>query len=282
MAKKKKTKKKTAKTADKYRCYQLSVQEPEAEMPFFKRAWREAFGREVKPTLLREDFCGTFAICCEWLKASKDHRAIGVDLDPEPLAWGREHNLTRVPEARRGDLTLYEENVLKVMGEKADILAAQNFSFWIFKERQLVLDYFKAAYKNMAKQGIMIMDMMGGPELMEEDQVDRRDIEGDDNPYGKFEYQWEQKSFDPISHDVLFHIHFKFKDGSKMKKAFTYDWRLWSVPEVCDLLLEAGFSEAHVYWEGVDKDGEGNGVYTRRTSAPCDPCFIAYIVAVKK
>ena len=282
MAKKKKRKKKIAKTADKYRCYQLSVQEPEAEMPFFKRAWREAFGHEMKPTLLREDFCGTFAICCEWLKDSKQHRAIGVDLDPEPLNWGREHNLPGVPESRREHLKLYEDNVLKVMGEKAEILAAQNFSFWIFKERQLVLDYFKAAFANMAKRGIMIMDMMGGPELMEEDQIDRRDIEGDDNPHGKFEYQWEQKKFDPISHDVLFHIHFKFKDGSKMKKAFTYDWRMWSIPEVRDLLHEAGFKEVHVYWEGVDEDGEGNGIYKRKTSAPCDPCFIAYLVAVKK
>jgi len=279
--KRKKNRKKIAKRADKYRCYQLSVQEPDAEVPFFKRAYRDAYGKTHKPTVLREDFCGTFAVCCSWLKNSKQHRAIGVDLDPEPLEWGRQHNLPKVPASRREHLTLYEDNVLKVQGEKADVLAAQNFSFWIFKQRHLVLDYFAAAYANLADRGVLVMDMMGGPELMEEDQVDRRDIEAEDSPYGKFEYRWEQASFDPITHDVLFHIHFKFKDGSKLKKAFTYDWRLWSIPEVRDMLHEVGFREVHVYWEGVDEDGEGNGVYRRRDTAESDPCFIAYIVAAK-
>jgi len=47
------------------------------------------------------------------------------------------------------------------------------------------------------------------------------------------------------------------------------------------MLHEVGFREVHVYWEGVDEDGEGNGVYRRRDTAESDPCFIAYIVAAK-
>ena len=43
----------------------------------------------TKP-ILREDFCGTFAICCEWAKSGATFEAHGVDLDPEPLQYGKE------------------------------------------------------------------------------------------------------------------------------------------------------------------------------------------------
>ena len=64
MAKKKR--KTLASTADKYKCYLASVQSPEHEIEFFDQAFKDEFGR--KPKTLREDFCGTFAVCCEWVK----------------------------------------------------------------------------------------------------------------------------------------------------------------------------------------------------------------------
>jgi len=269
----KKSKKTKASTADKYVLYQKSVQEPDVEVEFFSRAFKREFDRPAK--LLREDFCGTFAICCEWIKSKKDRRAIGVDLDPEPLNWGRKNNLAKVDEASQQRVKLLQDDVRVVSGDKADVLSAQNFSFWIFKTRKEVLEYFKAAYSNMADESVMVLDMMGGPECMDEEQTDVRSYKG-------FKYEWEQARFDPISHDCKFHIHFAFKDGSRLDKAFTYEWRFWSIPEVRELLEEAGFARADVYWEGTDEDGEGNGIYRRREHAPSDACWIAYIVAVKK
>ena len=62
---------------------------------------------------------------------------------------------------------------------------------------------------------------------------------------------------------MLCHIHFSFPDGSKIKKAFTYDWRLWTLPEIRELLLEAGFQRATVYWEGTNEETEeGDGEFT--------------------
>ncbi|MFA9479292.1 class I SAM-dependent methyltransferase [Phycisphaerales bacterium AB-hyl4] len=276
MAKRKKQKKTrngtlTAKTADKYKLYQRAVQEPEHEVAFFDRVYRSIFGRT--PTLLREDFCGTFAICCSWAK-KRGRTAIGVDLDPEPLAWGREHNLAKLPEAARERVTIYEQDVRKVNGFKAEVLSAQNFSFWIFHTRKELLEYFKAAYRNIAKEGILVMDMMGGPECMEEDHTDER-------RFSDFTYVWEQARYNPITHSGTWNIHFDFDDGTRLNKAFTYDWRFWSIPEVRELLEEAGFSQSFVYWEGEGEKGEGDGVWRKTTNAPSDPAWIAYIVATK-
>ena len=54
-----------AEGADKFDLYQKSVQHPDHEVEFFEQAYREAFDR--KPWSLREDFCGTFAVCCQWV-----------------------------------------------------------------------------------------------------------------------------------------------------------------------------------------------------------------------
>jgi hypothetical protein len=77
------------------------------------------------------------------------------------------------------------------------------------------------------------------------------------------------------------HIHFKFPDGSKIKKAFTYEWRIWSLPEIRELLLEAGFKSARIYWEGEDEDGEGNGEFTETETGDADLAWVSYIVAEK-
>ena len=52
------------------------------------------------------------------------------------------------------------------------------------------------------------------------------------------------------------HIHFKFPDKTKIKNAFTYNWRLWTMVEIRELLSEAGFANVVVYWEGEDEDGD--------------------------
>ena len=81
---------------------------------------------------------------------------------------------------------------------------------------------------------------------------------------------------------MQFCIHFRFKDGSALSRAFQYDWRLWTLPEIRELLIEAGFERADVYWEGTDKEtGEGTDVYRRREHAESDPAWIAYVVGVK-
>lgn len=275
MAKSKKSNKKklTARNADRYDLYQQSVQEPEFEVEFFEKAYKHAFGR--KPMVLREDFCGTAAVSCQWVRSHPERRAIAVDLDPEPMAWCMAHTLVDMADDQRQRINFVQGDVRDTGGEKAEVLAAQNFSFFCFKQRPELLAYFKAMRKNLQDEGIAVLDMMGGAETYEDNRLEKKKQKG-------FVYQWEQVRFDPITHDCLFHIHFKFPGGSKMKKAFTYDWRLWSIPEVRELLDEAGFSDSHVYWEGTDEQtGEGDGNFRRRCHAEADPSWICYIVAVR-
>ena len=277
MAKSKQKKPTLADQADKFDCYQKSVQTPEHEVEFFEQAYRDAFHR--KPYLLREDFCGTFAVCCHWVASNARRTAIGVDLCPETLAWGRDHNLSKLNEHQQRRVRLLEQDVRKRNRPPVDILAAQNFSFWIFKTRAEVIEYFKIARSNLKPEGIMIMDMMGGGECYEEQLVDKRTI-----VKGKkgFKYHWEQASYNPVTADASFYISFKFADGSKLKHAFEYHWRFWTIPEVREMLEEAGFRESHVYWEIEDEDDDDDGgEWQKVEDASSDPSWITYIVAVK-
>lgn len=121
----------------------------------------------------------------------------------------------------------------------------------------------------------MVLDMMGGSECFIEDTCDKR-------RFSTYRYEWRQQRVDPITHDMVCTISFVFKDKSRLSDIFKYQWRLWTMPEVRELLLEAGFNRTDVYWEGTDEDtGEGNGEYRRRHHAEADPSWVAYIVAVK-
>lgn len=57
---------------------------------------------------------------------------------------------------------------------------------------------------------------------------------------------------------------------------------MWSIPELRDILEDVGFKRTHVYWEGTDKDGEGDGVF-KRIEVSDEDCesWVAYIVAEK-
>ena len=46
-------------------------------------------------------------------------------------------------------------------------------------------------------------------------------------------------------------------------------------------MLQVGFSRADVYWEGTDKEGEGNGIFKKRERAENCESWIAYVVGVK-
>ncbi|MGD8743844.1 MAG: class I SAM-dependent methyltransferase, partial [Granulosicoccaceae bacterium] len=100
--------------------------------------------------------------------------------------------------------------------------------------------------------------------------------------YDDFTYTWDQAEYNPITGDYVCHIHFEFPDGSKMKNAFTYEWRLWTMPEIRELLEEAGFKNVQTYWEGTDEEtDEGDGNFEATEQGEADAGWIAYIVAEK-
>ena len=84
----------TAATSDINELYELSVQEPEAEVDLIDQVWEEL--RDQHASSIREDFCGTAALSCEWDKRRKSHQSWGIDLHAPTLAWGRRHRLAHL------------------------------------------------------------------------------------------------------------------------------------------------------------------------------------------
>lgn len=262
-----------AETADIHELYEHSVQNVENEIEFLQKTFKSLTGRTGY--LFREDFCGTASASCEWVKQGLEFQAIGVDIDASVLEWGRKNRVAKLPLEDQARVSLIESDVLTVETPKVDLLVAFNFSYWIFEERATMLNYMRRCRGSLKDDGVLFMDMFGGPESFEETKEKTK--------YKKlgFTYIWHQAEFHPITNHMQCYIHFKFKDGSKIKKAFSYAWRLYTAPELRDLLLEAGFSNVTVYWEGEDEDGEGNGEFLPDAKGEADLAWIAYIVAEK-
>ena len=261
---------KMADKADRHKLYEHSVQDAETEIEFLKDTFQRARGRAARS--MREDFCGTATVACKWAAANWRHTAIGVDLDPEVLGWGREHNLAKLTEEVQERVQLVQGNVLEAPGRNLDIVTAMNFSYWIFKDRATLLRYFCNARAALASDGLFIVDAYGGSDAYEEMTEERK--------VKNFTYIWEQADFDPITAHAECRIHFKFKDGSRMDNAFIYNWRLWTLPEIRELLEEAGFSRTTVLWQGTDEEtGEGDGEFIPAERGEADPAWIAYVQA---
>lgn len=259
----------TAKTADKHLLYEASVQDPPQDVHFIDRVFRKE--RKRTPLVLREDFCGTGNMSAHWAKSHPERQAIGLDLHAPTMAWGRKHHITPMGEdgAR---VQLRRQNVLEPTRERADAVCAFNFSYCCFLSRAEMLRYARAVRKSLTRDGIFFLDIHGGTECLEEMEETTK--------HKGFTYVWDQGPFDAITGCTTRYIHFRFPDGTELKRAFGYAWRSWNLPELRDILLEAGFSRVDVYWEGTDADGEGNGVFRRRRSAENELSWIAYIVAL--
>lgn len=257
----------TAKTADKHELYQLSVQAVDHELGFIEKVYRNIY-RE-RPLDLREDFCGTALFSAVWAKSHADRRSVGVDISRETLAWGQERNVDPLGTASER-VTLLCEDVRQKRKQKHHVINAMNFSYSVFRTRDQMREYFSSVKRSLLTEGIFVMDAYGGWDSQQPMCEPRKVAEG-------FVYVWDQNKFDPITHEVVNYIHFEFKDGTKLERAFTYEWRYWTLPELRELLIEAGFSEVRVYWDVAPDDEEEK--YKVLTKAENQPGWLAYLVA---
>ena len=265
----------TAESADRHLLYQQSVQDVEAEIDFVEETWSEL--RQRPAVFLREDFCGTANTACEWVTRDESHQAVGVDLNNEVLEWGRLYKLAELDDDQLERIELLNEDVLQTRPGLADIILAMNFSYFLFLTRDDLREYFANVLDGLVSDGILFLDAYGGYEAP---MVLTEPRECEDEDGNEFTYIWEQAAFNPIDSCMTCHIHFEFPDKSRMDKAFSYHWRLWTLPEVREILYEAGFSTVDIYWEGTDEEkNEGNGIYTPSEIGDADPGWVCYIVA---
>jgi len=262
----------TARRADRHALYQMSVQEPGVDLDVVDMVYKRANGR--LPVRLREDFCGTALTASCFVRRRAGNIAVGVDLDPEPIAWGRAHIVPTLTPEQGDRLTVLRGDVRGERARKAgpfDVVLAFNFSYWIFRQRSVLRGYFEQVRAALGKGGVFFLDCMAGSDVMVEQQ-ERTRKKG-------FVYVWDQRRYDPLTGSLTCAISFEFADGSRIKDAFVYQWRLWTVSELRDVLADAGFATVEAYVEKEDKKGNGTGEYAKRESAPADRCLLTYLVA---
>lgn len=244
--------------------YERAVQAPEFDIQFIDRVFTREHGR--RPMQLREDFCGTAFLSAEWVKSLAGRTAVGVDADRRVLDWGRKKHLEPLGTAARR-VRLVQGDVLDVHRPRVDVVAAFNFSYYVFLERNDLLRYATTARQVLRPGGMLILDgHTGSAALAPEEEVRR---------LRRFTYVWDQRPMNLVTGRARRYIHFRFADGSERTRAFSYDWRMWTVPEVRDVLADAGYSRVDVY---VDV---GRSVYRRVVRASWEGSQIPYIIGWK-
>jgi len=248
---------------DRHRLYELAVQDPGAELDLVERTLRRS-GRH--PRRLREDFSGTALLAATWVARGPRREAVAVDRDRSVHDWARRHRLPGLPGAER--LRLATADVRRAPRGPFDAIVALNFSWQAFRERAALRSYFAAALRSLAPGGVLVLDLFGGW-LAQQTRTERRRLPGG------VTYVWEHESYDPISGRIRCAIHFELKDGRTLRRAFTYDWRLWTLPEVTQMLAEVGFDPVEVLW---DVAPEGHTRYLPRRRAENQPGWMAQVV----
>lgn len=261
-----------AEQSDRHFLYEQAVQCVEAEIDMVDATFEKIRGYPAQS--MREDFCGTAQTSIEWIKRREDNVAIAVDLDGEVLDWSHDHHIASLSDDEVDRIELLQEDVRELGIEPVQIVLAMNFSYQLFDTRDELRAYFVSVREGLAEDGVFFLDAFGGYDCY-------RDIE-ETTACDGFDYIWEQASYNPIDGGMQCYIHFAFPDGSRMERAFSYYWRMWTLPELQELLSEAGFQNVTVYWEGTDEEsGEGNGIYTPSRVGDADPAWVCYLSAEK-
>jgi SAM-dependent methyltransferase len=250
---------------DPHLLYERAVQSPDAELGLLRRLLRRA-GQPAR--WLREDFSGTALLSASWVRSGPERIAVAVDLDPAVHRWAAAHRLPALGRAAER-LRLVQADVRHAPRGPFDAVLALNFSYQVFQQRAALKAYLTAARRALVPGGLLLLDLFGGA-LAQQAATERRRIGGG------VTYVWEHEACDPITHRVRCAIHFELPGGRRLRRAFTYDWRLWTLPELRDLLEEAGFDRIEVQW-----DVEPPGVeprYRPRRHAANQGGWLAYLV----
>jgi hypothetical protein len=230
-----------------------------------------------RPRVLREDFCGSGGVCRAWAGLGARHRgggrfrAVGVDLDAEPLSRLRGAAGVRAVRADVMDCPA-----------RADIISATNFPIGYLWTRRDLMRYLRRSRERLRMGGVFVCDTYGGATAFTTGTL-LRDVWTDDGV--RIRYMWEQREADPLTGMVTDVLHFRADRAGDVvyeeADAFVYRWRLWPLAELREAMAEAGFrsSEVHVQLaDAVDSDGQ---VYVKPVEGPSElsKSFVVLIAA---
>lgn len=239
---------------DRWTLYEHCVQSPRDACDLLLRAHGGA------PRRLLEDFAGSAAIAREWTR--RGGTAVALDLDGEAL--GRASDEVSVVRADVMERAPFAEGSF-------DVVHAGNFSLGYLRERATLLAYLRERRRLLAGGGVLVGDTYGGRNAFELGAWDRERFLGGGV---RVVSTWEHRRADPVTALVENVLHFRVeRDGELVARhpdAFTYRWRLWSLPELRDLALEAGFRACDVFPDASGPLAPG---------AALDPDFSVALVA---
>ncbi len=262
--------------------YEICVQKPEALIPLLQAI------HGGTPRSLGEDFCAGAACARHWVKAIPNALAYVADFDSEPLsridAWRSEQ-----PPAVAKRLIAKKLDVLKKSASgprSCDLLFTGNFSIGEIHDRGTLVSYLKRSRLRLKSRGVLVCDTYGGETAFAKGSVQRIHPVpvAFARPGARVRYTWQQREADPLTARVENAIHFRVERAGEIVQeltdAFVYRWRLWSVPELRDAMLEAGFKRVEVFAQLIDaQDSEGR-VYAHPVTDPTElgESFIVCVV----
>ncbi|HYE62634.1 MAG TPA: class I SAM-dependent methyltransferase [Phycisphaerales bacterium] len=233
---------------DRYECYELCVQSARHVTAMLRGIHAN------EPTILREDFCGTAAVARRWCE--EGGRAVGIDLDGDALdraaRLARNLNITDRLTLTRADCIATPP----APNDAADIVWVGNFSLGYIYDRPALIQYLCHTRERLLRGqggfggGVFVCDLYGGAGAFRLGSLDRTHMSRGPEV---IKYHWEHEAADPVTGMVRNAISFRvIRDGELMAewpRAFVYDWRLWSLPELRDAFAEAGYQRVAVYKE---------------------------------
>lgn len=279
-------------SADKLELYRWAVQDPETHVAVLSRMYA-AIRPGRKPRVLREDFAGTSAEAVAWVQLGGGREAIAVDLDGPTLQWA-EQRARRLLGERAAAVQFVCDDVLAIQPPQvaaADIISALNFSVLYFQQRAKLVEYLAHARECLATDGLFVMNLFGGAGATRA-MTDRRQVvpssrTGEGPLPAPFEYHWQQRGFNPVTGRMNCHIHFDVPatPGEKplsLRDAFVYEWRLWTLPELVDVLREVGFADVQVWRHTYTPSNTAAPVFLGPvTDFPAADTWLAYVIGVR-
>lgn len=186
---------------------------------------------------LAEHFAGSAALSRAFVASRDDRRALALDLDGGALERARGVE-------RLETLTC---DVREALHAPVDIVHAGNFSLGYLHTRRELVDYLRRARASLAPGGLFACDTYGGASAFSLGSSQRRvELDGE----RELTSLWERRAADPFTARVENVLSFRVTARGELlahwPDAFVYRWRLWSVPELCDALLEGGFAPPRI------------------------------------
>jgi SAM-dependent methyltransferase len=240
-------------TLDRFGLYELCVQSPRHVVSLL----RAVHGNQ--PIVLREDFCGTAAVSRRWCeeasRAGLEARALAIDLDAESIARANAAALAAGVGDRVvchvGDATIKEA---PAAAEGSDVVFVGNFSIGYLHRRAALMRYLRYTLDRLRHGpaamggGVFACDLYGGAHAFTLGGTRRRFIA----PSGHIvDYLWVHEEADPITAMVTNSISFEVSSGEEVierrARDFVYAWRLWTIAELREAMLEVGFARVEVY-----------------------------------